>query len=327
MVKWLTHTPFTRTFSGSTPDGVTNIGTWAFRSCDKMTSVTIPPSLTTIDSQAFIWCHNLDAVYISDLAAWCGLSLYYAVSPLTYGAHLYLNGEEVTDLVIPDGVTSIGDGSFMHFSRLSSVTIPESVTCIGEFAFSGCSELTRISLPSRLDSIGYGAFHSCSSLTSITIPEGVARICGGTFADCYGLTTVTIPSSVRRIDYGAFRLCRALTSVISWIEEPFEIEDNVFELYNSETYELYFTPATLYVPKGCKERYEATAGWKNFSTIIEMEGSGIEDMRIPSFRQNDTDTAHPIGAPAAVYDLQGRRLETLPHKGIYIQDGKKKWVR
>lgn len=118
-------------------------------------------------------------------------------------------------------------------------------------------------------------------------------------------------------------MCGALTSVISWIEEPFEIEDDVFELYNSETYELYFTPATLYVPKGRKERYEATAGWKNFTNIIEMDGTSIEDMRIPSFRQDDTDPSHPIGEPAAVYDLQDRRLDTLPQKGVYIQSGKK----
>ena len=276
------------------PDGVTSIGTCAFRSCENLTTVTIPPSLSTIGSGAFIWCFNLDAVHISDISAWCGVTLIEsAVNPLYYGAHLYLNGEEVSNLVIPEGVTCINDNVFQNFAHLTNVTIPDGVTSIGEQAFYGCSALTRVVFPPSLSSIGDnafwrckniddiiipegitsigdGVFSECSSLTNITIPEGVTSIGIGAFFHCYSLNNIIIPSSVSSIGQQAFFACRSLTNVISLIDEPFEITDDVFESYNEETYERFFTSATLYVPKGCKARYEATAGWKNFKEIVEM---------------------------------------------------------
>ena len=251
-------------------DGVTTIGTCAFRNCENLTSVTFPPSLVTIGSSAFIWCFNLDAVHISDLTAWCGITLIdNVVNPLKYGAHLYLNGEEVIHLVIPKGVTSINNNVFQNCVHLKSVTIPDGVNSIGENAFSGCSGLVSISLPQSLRRISGGAFERCSNLTSLTIPEGVTSIGLGAFFHCHSLGSITIPASVSSIGESAFFACWPLTSVISQIEEPFEIADDVFELYDEGTYERYFTSATLYVPKGCKERYEATAGWKRFSKIIE----------------------------------------------------------
>lgn len=252
------------------PDGVTNIGSCAFRGCEKLTNVAIPPSVATIGSLAFIWCKKMETVHISDLAAWCGISFYRTANPLYYGAHLYLNDKLVTDLTIPDGVTSIGDGAFIGCSYLSNVTIPEGVTTIGELTFRDCSGLTSISLPTSLNSIGTYAFQNCSSLTSINIPEGVTSIGEWTFADCSSLTSITIPASVKSIDHGAFRGCWGLESVISWIEEPFVILDDVFELFDDKTYALSSTPATLYVPKGCKERYESTAGWSRFTNIREI---------------------------------------------------------
>ena len=263
------------------PDGVTNIGKQAFRGCGNLTSVTIPPSMVTIGGDAFIWCFNLNAVHISDLAAWCGISFNYSANPLYYGAHLYHNGKEVTDLVIPEGVTSIGNEAFRNYGYLTSVTIPESVTNIGKSAFDNCGSLTSVSFPKSLKNIGASAFEKCTSLTSVTIPKGVDNIGGGAFFMCSSLTNVTIPSSVKIIDYEAFRQCWGLTSVISWIEEPFEILDNVFELVG-ENYESSFTPATLYVPRDSKARYEVTAGWKRFSDIREIEDTVTSDDNDPS---------------------------------------------
>ena len=126
------------------PKGVTNIGTYAFRECSSLTSVTIPPSMATIGEMAFIWCYNLNAVHISDLAAWCSISFFYTANPLYYGAHLYLDDKEVTDLIIPAEVTSIGDGAFKNFSSLTSVTIGSKVKSIGSLAFSGCHNLMNV---------------------------------------------------------------------------------------------------------------------------------------------------------------------------------------
>ncbi len=117
------------------------------------------------------------------------------------------------DVVIPEGVTSIGDRAFYWCSGLTSVTIPDSVTSIGDSAFSGCRSMRSVTLPDSVTSIGDSAFYDCSSLTSVTIPDSVTSIGGGAFSHCSSLTSVTIPDSVRNIGNWTFSWCSSLTSV------------------------------------------------------------------------------------------------------------------
>ena len=121
------------------PNSVTSIGEYTFSGCSELTSVTIGNSVTSIGEYAFDYCIGLTKVEISDIAAWCKISFgdYYA-NPLFWAQHLYQNGKEVTNLVIPNSVTSIGANAFWGCSGLTSVTIPNSVTSIGESAFSSC---------------------------------------------------------------------------------------------------------------------------------------------------------------------------------------------
>ena len=119
-------------------------------------------------------CSGLISVHISDLAAWCNISFKETFSdaesnPLSFAHHLYLNGEEVKDLVIPNSVTSIGNYAFYYCSGLTSVTIPNSVTSIGDYAFDSCSSLTSVTIPNSVTSIGSCAFLDCSGLTSVTV--------------------------------------------------------------------------------------------------------------------------------------------------------------
>ena len=118
------------------PNSVTSIGSKAFQNCSGLTSVNIPNSVTSIGVDAFSGCSSLTAVHITDLSAWCGINIYSY--PLFYAHHLFLNGKEVKDLIIPNDVTSIGDDAFSGCSGLTSVTIPNGVTRIGERAFNGC---------------------------------------------------------------------------------------------------------------------------------------------------------------------------------------------
>ena len=129
------------------PDSVTSIGGYAFSHCTSLTSITIPDSVTSIGNSAFYGCTGLKEVHISSVEKWCNIdfasNVYYGrdtANPLYYAHNLYLNGEKVTDLVIPDGVTNIGDYAFVGCTGLKSVTVPESVEYIGRYAFSACPD-------------------------------------------------------------------------------------------------------------------------------------------------------------------------------------------
>ena len=205
-------------------DGVTSIGSFMFSGCTGLTSVTIPDSITSIGSEAFNYCTGLTKVNISDLSAWCNIDFDDCFSnPLYYAHNLYLNSELITELVIPNSVTSIGDYAFERCTGLTSVTIPNSVTSIGDSAFSGCTGLTRIIVDDN--NAFYDSRENCNALIETSsnelllgckcsiIPYGVASICSNAFNGCTGLTSITFPDSVTSIGASAFRGCTGLTSV------------------------------------------------------------------------------------------------------------------
>ena len=196
------------------PNGVTSIGSDAFAFCSGLTSINIPNNVTSIGSDAFAFCSGLTAVHITELAAWCNISFgNRSANPLPIAHHLYLNGEEIKDLIVPNSVTSINNYAFSGCSGLTSITLPNGVTSIGSYAFYNCSGLTSITLPNGVTSILGGAFAGCNGLTSITIPNGVISIENETFSGCSGLTSITIPNSVTSINNYAFSGCNSLTSI------------------------------------------------------------------------------------------------------------------
>lgn len=125
----------------------------------------------------------------------------------------YSSRENITKVVVKNGVTSIGNYAFYGCSSLKTVTIPTSVTSIGSDAFYNCSSLTNITIPSKVTSIGDYAFYGCSSFTSITIPDGITSISRSAFGACTNLTEVKFPSQLTSIENYAFSSCKGLTTL------------------------------------------------------------------------------------------------------------------
>ena len=161
------------------PDSVNSIGADAFDGCDALKSVTIGNSVTSIGNYAFSGCNSLTSVYISDVAAWCHIVFGSGnSSPLVYTKNLYLieNGEAelITDLIVPDSVTSIGYMAFYNCSNITSVTIGDSVNTIGDKAFYNCSNITSVTIGDSVNTIGDWVFYLCWKLKSITF-EGTVE--------------------------------------------------------------------------------------------------------------------------------------------------------
>ena len=184
------------------PDNVTSIGGRAFYGCSGLTSVTIGSGVTNIGDSAFSGCSGLTSVnYTGGIAGWCGISFGSNDANPLYSAHkLYINNELVTELAIPNSVTSIGSYAFYGCTGLISVTTPNSVTSIESYAFYGCSDLTSVTIGSGVKKIGNYAFINCSGLTSVTFANktGWRRT---TASDYTGGTSVSVSNAAINATY------------------------------------------------------------------------------------------------------------------------------
>ena len=159
------------------------------------------------------------------------------------------------------GMTSVYSNTFTGWSQLTSVMIPNSVTSIGYGAFWNCSGLTSIVIPNSVTSIGQQAFDSCSGLTSATIGNSVTSIREQAFTGCSGLTSITIPNSVTSIGYNAFNNCIGLTSVTVLAETPPTLGSSAFANNASGR--------KIYVPAGSVNTYKSASGWSDYASDIE----------------------------------------------------------
>lgn len=268
---------------------VTSIDDEAFSTCTKLTSITIPMNVSSIGHNAFYACKGVVTIKVdprnstydsredcngiietasNTLVVACPSTIIpKTVTSIGNGAYLpiyngsyyiYKNGEfyksngeqsgeSPVTIDIPDNVVEIGDSAFYRLYRLISIKIPSSVKRIGDYAFF-YTKNCPISLPEGLEHIGKMAFASYSG-------DNWTR-----------KDSLVIPSTVKSIGAGAFKY-ECFESIISYIKEPFDISDDVFEDEEGN-----FTSATLYVPDGTKSRYQACKGWKYFfNNIVEME--------------------------------------------------------
>ena len=288
----------------SIPAGVTSIGEYAFYFCNSLTSIHIPDGVISIGKSAFENC-SLDSVHVADLSVWFKIAFngYYS-NPLCNGAKLYVDNQELTELVVPEDITEIKAYAFSKYYHLTSVTIGAGVTSIGGYSFYGCSSLSSVTMGTGVVSIGAYAFNGCSSvesvyikdlsawckiafqgqystpfnygvklylnseeLTELVIPEDITEIKAYAFYYCASIKKVTIGKNVTSIGTKSFGMCHSLTQVYCYATTPPAIETSSnFTSFTGEA-----NSRTLYVPKGCIEAYQAS-DWKDFfGTIVEME--------------------------------------------------------
>ena len=217
----------------------------AFYYCTNLTSIIIPNGVTNIGPYAFDGCSNLTSIIIPDSVA-------------SIEKHTFYNCKSLTSVTIGNGVTNIGDKAFFNCINLTSVTLGNSVKSIDDFAFWCCSNLTSITIPDSITSIASTAFTGCENLAyneyengyylgndsnkyvvlmgvkdntleSYVIHEDTKLIFDSAFQGCINLTSITIPSSVTGIGDYAFSSCYKLVEVYnlsSYITVVAGSEDN-----------------------------------------------------------------------------------------------------
>ena len=166
--------------------------------------------------------------------------------------------EDVSAVVIEDGVTTIGDYAFYGMTNLEEVQIPKGVKTIGAYAFKNDTALEDVNLPSTLKKLGESAFYGCTGLSEVTIPEGMYTVWGYTFKNCTKLSKVTLPSTLIKLDEAAFYGCTSLKNLT--------IPDNV-EIIGIYCFKNCSNLSEVKLPKKLKQIREAVFYGCNHLTV------------------------------------------------------------
>jgi len=159
----------------------TTIPAYAFQNCDLIKEITFEKTVTYIDTYAFSNAASLTNI---------GLSV---SADTVIQSYAFANCDSFTEIIIPNGVSELGDYAYSSCDRLKKIEIPNTLISIGNWSFNNCSALTDIAIPNSVEKIGNCAFKNCIGLTSIVVPNSVVKIGGGAFAGCNGLTEMTLP--------------------------------------------------------------------------------------------------------------------------------------
>jgi hypothetical protein len=282
-----------------------------FHICPKLTSVTIPESVTSVGEYTFYGCTGL------------------------------------TSISLPASVTSIGTDAFVDCSSLTSLSVGGNLSTIGWDAFKGCNKITDISIVvsdlsafcnSNTISLIYSHISGLvfqvgtppvitgyrpvtlidnegNEIKDLVIPSDVTSIGTDAFSRCGGVKSITIPGSVTQIGREAFSWCTGLTDVYCYAKDvPNAYTFSSYDVLNA-FYGSNVKNVTLHVPAASVWDYKTQAPWKDFGSIVPLDDVD----GVVSVHKDCSNTT-------IKYDLQGR-LTKKPTKGVYIQDGKKVVVK
>lgn len=170
----------------------------------------------------------------------------------TIGDDAFSYNTSLTSIKIPNTVTSIGKRAFQECTNLTSIEIPDTVTYIGDYCFSGCNRLQKIKLSKKIQTINQRLLQGCSSLTEIEIPEGVKSIGYAAFISCNKLTTITLPASLTSFNGTAIAGLSRLTEVkVADGNNSFKFENRMLLSKDGKTmYMALLTLTEINVPNG-----------------------------------------------------------------------------
>ena len=174
---------------------------------------------------------------------------------------------------------------YSYADEIQNIKIESGITSIGYFAFYKCSKVKSLNLPATVGYIGSSAFEDCTSLTSLSLNDGLLSIGGSAFEGCVGLQTLTIPSTINSISINAFKNCKGITDVYCYAET---VPDTHFDAFDGTPTE----KSTLHVHANSVNSYRTTWPWSDFKEIVSLDGDldGIMDVK----QSDDVRTAYSI---------------------------------
>ena len=284
-------------------DSVFRINNNAFYNNLGLQTVTFDKFCGSGDKDAFYNCENISRIDITDLTRWLEIS-FEGMNPLYYAGHLYLNGDEIKELVIPESIEEIGRSAFRGCKGLTSITILDNVKTIGLYAFDSCSNVASLSIGDGVETILVNAFCACEGITELKLGNSVNNIGYASFYYCNKLKTIDIPESV--VTIGSYAFCNDLDieSVTNHSKAPQVVDGTVFCKWMTAGPTPWWRDLSgikLYVPEESLDLYKVAPVWEEFDVQAIGGVEGVE-------ADDETKTV------AGYYNLQGVRIDN-PERG------------
>lgn len=271
------------------PSSVVSYGNSAFEGCQSLASVSYRPSgsapvIAKVKKSQILKPAKAEAVLVES----------------SLGKNAFHGCTSLTNVVLPEGITSIPENAFRDCTSLTEFEIPENVTAIGEGAFQG-SSIKSVVIPANIYNVGARAFKNCTSLTSVSLPSTLSELQQQSFMGCTSLEHVTIPANIGYIASEAFagdnlKSVTCLATSAPWVDN-----ENAF---SKETY----SRASLYVPESAIDEYRSANVWSKFNHLDVTTS-------LPAI---EIDAANADTSNWEYFTLQGRKV-THPTAGIYIR--------